>query len=280
MREREEIQEVPRGLSALWPLLLAAVLGCGGGSSSGVPVDVFVAQGTVGAIVVGAVDLFGTTIQGDGTPYDGAAYLIGSCTSVDDGNNVTSRTFEIPQPLEVGESLTWSGTLNTINGSGACLGPDYTWTLSRPAAHTLTSVVDVFNVRQTLLSLSLPSDFTKDPGNRFVYERSGFRRTVDGCSTSAVGDVGLSYDALAQTCDNGAGILVGFGTQAPPSSFVEWRNDRQRVGLRRTILASNYRHVSVFNAPGTDNLQPSWDGGPINPGATLHAEEEWQILAD
>jgi len=261
-------------------LALLAALGCGGSSSSGVPIDVLVAKGTISSIVVGPTDLFGTTIQGDGTPYDGAAYLIGSCTSTDDANNVTSRTFEAPELLEVGESVTWSGTLSTINGSSSCLGPDYSWTLSRPGAHTLTSVVDVFNVRQTLLSLSLPSDFTKDPGNRFAYQRSGFRRTVSGCTTGAVGDVGLSYEALAPTCHNGAGLFVGFAIQTPPSSFVEWRSDRNRIGLRRTILAGNYQHVSVFNAPGADNLQPSWDGGPIRPGASLHSEEEWQIFAD
>ena len=261
--------------------LFAALVGCGGGSTpSGGGVDVLVSQGTIGSLVVGLTDIFGTTIQGDGTPYDGAAYIIGSCTNVDDGNNVTSRTFAPLEALDVGEGVTWTGALTTINGSNACVGPDYAWTLTRTGSHTLHSVVDVFNVRDTLLSLSLPSDFIKDPGNRFVFERSRFLKTTADCRTVRDNGFGLFYHDLAPTCHNGAGIFVGFGLQTPPSSFVEWRSDRHRVGLRRTILAANYHHVSVFSAPGADNLQPSWDGSPVRAGASLHAEEEWQILLD
>ena len=259
-------------------LVATLLFGCGGGGSPRSSVDVLVSRGTIGSIVVGHTDIFGVTIQGDGTPYRGAAYLIGSCSNVDDGNNVTSRTFEPLEALDVGEAVTWTGTLSTINGSNACLGPDYAWTLTRTGEHTLHSVVDVFNVRDTLLSLSLPSDFVKDPGNRFAYERASFLRTVDDCRTTRVDDFGLPYEGLMPTCHNGAGLFIGFGFQSPPSSFVEWRSDRHRVGLRRTILGGNYHHLSVFNAPGADNLQPSWDRGPIHAGSTLRGEEEWLIF--
>lgn len=260
-------------------MLAAAVLGCGDGSGGGLSVDVLVANGTISHIFVGSTDLFGTTIMGDGNPYRGAAYLIGSCTSVDDENNVTTRTFDVAAPLPVSTSMTWSGSLTTINGSNSCTGPDYTWVISRPDERTLRSTVDIFNVRSTLRSLSLPSDFFKDPVNRFDYGRPGFRRTIDGCRTANVNASGLLFQDLAPTCNNGAGIFVGFATQSPPLGIAEWRNDRLRIGLRRTILGGNYLRVLAFNAPGADNLQPSWDnGGTIGPGMRLHAEEEWTIF--
>jgi hypothetical protein len=269
-------------LRAAVPILAATVIGCGGGgdSSGRITVDVLVAKGTISNIFVGGTDIFGTTITGDGSPYLGAAYLIGSCSTVDDGNNVTTRTFDVPEALPVAGSVSWSGTLTTINGSNSCAGPDYTWVLSRPDATTLRSTVDVYNVRSTLRSLSLPSDFFKDPGNRFEYGRPGFAKTIDGCQTQNVSSTGLLFQELSPTCHNGAGIFVGFAIQSPPLGIAEWRSDRFGIGVRRTILGGNYRHVIAFNAPGADNLQPSWDsgGGTIRPGMTLHGEEEWTVF--
>ncbi len=265
--------------AALWlALAWLAGSGCGSGSAPTDAINIFISNGTVSNLFVGSTDIFGTTITGAGDPYLGAAYLIGSCSAVDDGNNVTTRTFDTPTPMPLGGSVTFSGQMRTINGSTSCTGPDYTWTLTRPDNRTLHSVVDVFNVRSVLRSLSMPSDFLKDPRNRFVYGRSGFSKTIDGCRTQSVDGNGLFYQELTPSCSNGAGIFVGFAIQAPPAPFVEWRNERLGIGLRRTILGGNYKHITVFSAPGADNLQPSWDDGPIRPGARLHAEEDWTIF--
>lgn len=278
-----------------WALVvvMSLVVGCGSGGGGGggdggeatalapllKSVEVDVGYGTIGNLLVDGINLMGTTVQPDGQPYKGGAYLIGSCSSNDDENNVTSRTFGPFTPLHVGESAVWLGTMKTINGSRNCLGPDYTWILSRPTPTTLHSTIDIYNVRQALASLSVPADFVKQPSSRFVYSHPPMEVAARSCEIDVVDARAMSFLELPRVCDNGAGILAGFAIQRPPLDYAEWRNDDLRVGLRRQVLGGDYQYFIAFNVPGTDALQASWDHGPIPVGTTLHAEEEWELFS-
>lgn len=277
-----------------WALvvMMCFVLGCGSGGGDGAEggqatsrapllkaVEVEIGYGTIGNLLVDGINIMGTTIQPGGQPYKGGAYLIGSCTSRDDENNVTSRTFGPFTPLHPGESAVWLGTMETINGSKSCRGPDYTWVLSRPTPTTLHSTIDIYNVRQSLASLSVPADFVKQSGSRFAYPRPPMEVAVRNCDIDVVGAHTMSFLDLPRVCDNGAGILAGFAIQRPPLDYAEWRNDELRVGLRRQILGGDYQYLIAFNVPGADALQASWDHGPIPVGSTLHAEEEWELFS-
>ena len=102
---------------------------------------------------------------------------------------------------------------------------------------------------------------------------------ISKCDPEVVDRSSLLFQDLPSVCDNGTGILAGFAIQYGPLDYVEWRSEESRIGLRRRVLGGDYQYFIAFNVPGTDNIQASWDRGPIPVGATLHAEEEWEIFS-
>ena len=184
----------------------------------------------------------------------------------------------------MGESETWSGTLNTIDHSTSCLGPNYDWTVTNIDGFHLRSSTHIYNIRTPIVSLSLPADFTKDPTDEFRFSSRGYNMTVFGCEIERINDFGFAFEGIPSECIvPGVDVRQGWAAKSAPVSFIELRRPSLGIGFRRNILpGSNYRYFMALNHPGDHTLMAGWDRSdenrPLMPGEELVANEELEIF--
>ncbi|MBI2035694.1 MAG: hypothetical protein HYT12_03360 [Candidatus Liptonbacteria bacterium] len=262
--------------------------GDGGGRHTNEEVEWQVGNGTIGNILFNGVNLTGetpfVTLNGQHKKYKGGGYDIGSCDITDDNNNITTRNFGPFHALRAGTSERWRGTLETIDRSSSCLGPEYDWTLTNIDGFHLRSSTHIYNIRTPLISLSFPTDFSKDPTDEFRFSSRGYNMTVFGCEQEHINDFGFIFEGIPSECITpGADVKQGLAIKGAPISFFELRRLSLGIGFRRTVLnGSNYRSFMALNHPGDHTLQASWDRGdenrPLMPGEELFAEEMLEIF--